>query len=432
MNYQTVSSIKPVATTGVWQFDATMLPHPVQFMAVTQTDTSGTTVNSIYNSQCPLATATSGTTIGNLSAGWIGNFTRWRLAYAGLTCYYDAPELSNQGTLVVAQSSVEPILLNVSSVVTGGATNACAHLAAFAPTDKPNYSVSQSMPNSYFNQAKFGCYIPLKLTQTAQKWYSKNDLYVPNAADWNYTSVESTSAATVPPIGWPFYGAQPTCCTSTSNFAMVTGDLVPALCNDMVANISGRNLSTSGQFSLFFRYGFEVQVSPGASFTPEQVISPAFDLVAMRNYYLISRAMKDAYPADYNDLGKIWTVIKNIASTVAPILSVIPHPIAQGVGQLLNAVTGADSIRKAWNKVEGASDKDVQTKISAVDLDNAKKTLLEREENSIRHGKLRIRRNVTPQNTRTISPKRYAKQHQGPPLPPRTGKRPLARPRNRR
>lgn len=62
--------------------------------------------------------------------------------------------------------------------------------------------------------------------------------------------------------------------------------------------------------------------------------SPEHDPVALGAYYAISRQLKDAYPADYNDLGKIVRTIADVAgpalSTIFPQFA-IPIRAAQGL-----------------------------------------------------------------------------------------------------
>jgi len=109
MNYQTVSTLSAsTGATGTWSFDGQLIPHPLQFGALIQTDSVNTgLISPVYNAQ--ISNSGSGSVIGNMSNNFLGNFSAWRLAYAGVTVYMDAPELSNQGTMCVSQSSVNPI-----------------------------------------------------------------------------------------------------------------------------------------------------------------------------------------------------------------------------------------------------------------------------------------------------------------------------------
>lgn len=57
----------------------------------------------------------------------------------------------------------------------------------------------------------------------------------------------------------------------------------------------------------------------------------------MATYFRISRELKDGYPADYNDLGKILDVIKGAAKFVLPIASNF-LPMLRPVSALVSAM----------------------------------------------------------------------------------------------
>lgn len=55
---------------------------------------------------------------------------------------------------------------------------------------------------------------------------------------------------------------------------------------------------------------------PGTTLASFQRTSPVYDAMALAAYFSISRELKDAYPAEYNDLGKILGTIANVAKGV--------------------------------------------------------------------------------------------------------------------
>jgi hypothetical protein len=65
-------------------------------------------------------------------------------------------------------------------------------------------------------------------------------------------------------------------------------------------------------------------VQPGTSLVSFAKVSPPYDPVAITEYYRLSRELKDAYPAEYNDLGKLWDVVKKAASFVSPVVKLLP------------------------------------------------------------------------------------------------------------
>jgi len=125
------------------------------------------------------------------------------------------------------------------------------------------------------------------------------------------------------------------------------GDAVFRPLNSIWGGMSVRNLSPQTSFAFYVRMTVECRVTPISPLAPQQQMSPAYDPVALASYYRISRELKDAYPADYNDLGKLWDVIKQAAKVALPVLSMVPGPVGM-VGTALNAgVTAIDSFVKA-------------------------------------------------------------------------------------
>lgn len=116
------------------------------------------------------------------------------------------------------------------------------------------------------------------------------------------------------------------------------GDLVPRIGNDLVAHIAGKNISVQSGFNMMVRLGLECQVANGADLSPFARVSPASDRKAIEQYFAISRLMKDGYPASYNNLGKLWNVIRSTALTIAPMLSLGPHPAMKAIGAITGGV----------------------------------------------------------------------------------------------
>jgi hypothetical protein len=366
MNYQSTFTLGPAPTilaTDTWQFNMALVPHPVVFLSGGRYDpTTGATYHTFMNTQLTGATHTL------KYADLLLLAQRWRLAYMSVTIYQDAPALADQGTLVACQTSVKPRMATYS--YTGAVTTAFPPVARFESEDYPEYTSSQSMPNAYFGKSKEGLYMPLHLTRTSQNWRSESDsIYCTG-----FGSMAADGAVQLP--------------TTTADVGFPFGDLVRAwvnpgvafggqptsdLCNDGWGFICARNLAPTTTYSFFVRAGFEFQVQPGTQLSCQQKISPEFDPTAIKHYFQIVRGMKDAYPADYNDLGKIWDVISGIAKTVAPALNFIP-----GLGPIVSgAVTGVagigDSVRKALTRT--ASDNGRQSIASASDIEMAQKAL---------------------------------------------------------
>jgi hypothetical protein len=313
-----------------------LLPHPVNFLWYEQTSSLGTTIGNFMNTQL------TGTTHVQKMVTLIDQARRWRLAYMGVTIHQDGPDLANQGTICSSQAPVQPSMFS-SSNISGFQMIARSNIAAYQSADMPNFSNMQTMPSAYFNRSKEGAYIPLKLTKTCQQWHSPSDL------EFCWDRVTSTGGGQVGfgAIDLPL-GSTPGIFPHTNlesagvdpGTGQRFGNTTSAMCNDVFANVATQNVAVATSFTFFVRAGFEIEVQPGSIFSTHLKLSPPHDAQALATYFAISRELKDAYPADYNDLGEIWKVISGIAKTVAPVLSGIP-----GIGSLLGgAVSGVASV----------------------------------------------------------------------------------------
>jgi hypothetical protein len=286
------------------------------------------------------------------------------------TVYQDAAALTNQGSVAACQYVAEPTIASLDQGVEGGpgleppnpAIPECIRLVmSWRRQDQPSFETAQNMPNAYFGNSRDGVYMPLKLTRTCQKWRSEANCFINGGIvgvteDGNVSSgVQTTGgggyaclpqtyppivADTIPDAGWPFWGGdgwiEPlmTVDYGESGKACYPPHITAEMCNDVLGSICFKNLDITTRLSIVYRVGFEVQVQPGTSLTPLQKLSPRHDETALHSYFAIAREMKDAHPADFNDLGKIWDVISSVGKTVLPMVSPFMGPMAPlaGVG----------------------------------------------------------------------------------------------------
>jgi len=380
MNYQSVYTVKPNAlATGTWSLDGQLIPNPISFAAYSVEDSTGHSNHECINSQIPGATH---------QARWkefLSDFTRWRLAYASVTIYQDGPDLSNQGTVVVCQKPVAPSGYNIpirqDDLAMGQVGS--LHMFHLEPSDLPNYASSQAMPNAYFGRSKDGAYIPLKLTNTHQKWHSLQDAVAQACLADLSSPLGNTPYALVLPAtsDVPLEGIYPFVSMNDAHIYTTPGenpksytiyDLTSAFCNDNWADFSFKNMSVNTSLSMFFRFGFEVQLQPGSSMSPHLKLSPPYDPAAISAYFAIARELKDAYPAEYNDKGKIWEVISGIAKAVAPGLVAVPI-----VGPML--ATGVGAAAKIGDMIHGYVKRSGRPTLgnvaSAADLDRTRNAI---------------------------------------------------------
>jgi len=319
MNYQTTYTLSPTpGAVGTWSFTSTMLPHPIDFMAIQYTDSVGDHTANVLNSQIP------GEDMLVRSQWLASNAQQWRLAYAGVTVTQDGPDLANQGTIVVAQAPVEAYRVSACAWNNGDdkAMVSVPAVEVYGAEDLPDFNTSQAMPNAYFEQSKRGAYVPLKLTRMCQRWAGQSSM-VGAGLQWD-ASTGGYRYPTAETFSWPHWTLP---CTRWTSVADASGvwyaPMTSPMLNDVFAHISAKNLAVTTSFTMFFRYGIEMRVAPSSSLSPQLELAPRHDERALYSYYAISRELKDAYEARYNELGKLWGVISNVADQILPIIGKI-------------------------------------------------------------------------------------------------------------
>jgi len=258
----------------------------------------------------------------NKYASFVSMVQRWRLAYMSVTCYQDGPELANQGTIVVSQAPVQPRRYSFAYLY-GTNIMAPPPVEHFDNEDRPNFTTSQSMPNSYFGRSKEGAYVPLKLTETCQDWVSDANR-VSSAPIYregnNYGVFVLPNNQNMP--GFPHVNLAPAYFDGANG--PHAGLPTSPMLNATWAHICAKNLSVQTSFSFFVRCGIEMQVHPSSSIAPQLTLSPPYDPAALDCYFSIARELKDGYPADFNDLGKIWDALSSAAHKALPLIGKIP------------------------------------------------------------------------------------------------------------
>lgn len=329
LNYNMVFIVAPTSQIGSWGFDAAIVPNLFQPLSVRALGPTGIVVtnNSFLNPglRDPGSAVFDFPTINRIFDGT--GIEAHRLTYMGVTAYQDGPALSNQGTLVAAQYPVAREKINIGcppgALNTGFST---ARGVRFQNSDEPNYETSQTMPNAYFGESKDGCYMPLRLDGNFRFVTEADKEFL--CAGFTPTNQlplgvgNSYQTPTAAPGGQGSYFPYPACpqayWPAAGNF--LAGVPVFKPLNDTWGSISVRNLNVSTRFAFYVRLGIECMVTPSSVFAPQQKMSIPYDPVAIASYFRINRELKDAYPSDYNDLGKIWDVIKSAAKVALPII----------------------------------------------------------------------------------------------------------------
>lgn len=329
----------PSGNTDPWGFDLTVLPNalvPGYFRTLASDGLTitaeGNFLNSGFSPPTDLVPVYSHLLTQFRSLG----IEAHRLVAMGVTAYQDGPALANQGTLTAAQYQVA----RRKYYACPDFGIAAPRFAVYQNNDEANYDTSQHMPNAYFGESKDGCYLPLRLSQDAIKWRTEADLEYPNGSGTNSSQRNLTIPNTTGPAWFPY----PACERGYYAGGLTLGDLVFAPLNGIWGGISARNLSYQTSFAFYVRMTIECRVSPTSTLAPQQSMSPPYDPVAMASYFRISRELKDAYPADYNDWGKLWDVIKGAAKVALPALSMVPGPVGLIASAAHAGVNAVDSL----------------------------------------------------------------------------------------
>lgn len=324
LNYNMVFIAAPTSQIGTWGFDASLVPDLFQPMSIRALGPTGLPV--LYSSFLNPGLRDPTTPIFNFAtAQRVFNsmgIEAHRLTYMGVTAYQDGPALSNQGTLVAAQYPVARQKINIGCPP-GALTTAFSDIRGvrYQVSDEPNYETSQLMPNAYFGESKDGCYMPLRLdgdyryVTEADREHLCNGFPKVVAAYDTY----ATPTAAPPSTIFPF----PDCPQAYWNVAggpYIGGTPVYRPLNATWGSICARNLSVATRFAFYVRMGIECLVTPSSVFAPQQKMAIPYDPIALASYFRINRELKDAYPSDHNDLGKIWDVIKSAAKVALPII----------------------------------------------------------------------------------------------------------------
>jgi hypothetical protein len=341
--YQQTVSLSTPGQLDTWEGEIYFYTDPSCFGCcnVRDTDNTDSAVRLFPN----LNLAAGGTTVEDAWTTLLNNAERWRCAYYGVTVQLDAPALANQGTFVAAQYCVKPMFWgNMQHAHQNGQSYQYRKLVRYDANDTAEYDTCMQMPGAFTGPAKGGCYMPLKLDSNHAEWHDQNDL-VFDASRWGaaaeYIEEPITNLTTnglYPGLVSPYW---------TSGTWTLGGDLHLLPCTSGVGCVCFRGVSKDATIRLTFRVGFELCVQPGSLLAPNLHATPAYDRTAIDTYFAIAREMKDAYPAEYNDFGKLWDVIKSIASRVAPVVKALPfgeHIV--NVGRAVGAVGDAIARRK--------------------------------------------------------------------------------------
>jgi len=330
-------SIAPVAATP-WGMTATLLPHPTCLFEIYPTD--GASATAPFTIRNPMFAST-------LANGDIGvllsQAEEWRLTAMSVTIHLDANATKDSGTVVAAQIPVKPNIFWPGSPLSSGAITDAYPAIFFDTADQPTYGQMLQMPRAYQSNLRTGLYMPLRLSNTSQHWHSRREVcklipksVIANIDVWDGTCTPYMTTTSNTPA-WPNWDLTPAH-RDVSNECL-DGGCMSAFLGDNFGRIAIKNVDPSSAVVIKIKCGLELKVGPTSPQATHLQKAPAMDAGALATYFALSRQLPDAYPADYNDGGKILNAISKALKFMAPMISAVP-----GIGTMLSNVVGPSTV----------------------------------------------------------------------------------------
>lgn len=287
----------------------TVPPNPAVLASVIAYDGDFRTIGNFYNAAFGghYTTNPSYDNTRTLITNMRASVSTYRITSQSVTCELIAPALSDQGTITASQFKMSP---RTGSLCRAADNNVTADLypdiAVYQAPGVESAMVLGTM--AYTSKARDGVYLPLKLSNF--KWRSMTD----NVA---YFETEGAS-----------FGEYPERLNCASSLVFPYSEhredghfweLVGAkMCGNNFGKIVIGGLAANVAIRIRVRQVLEITALPGTTYAPllEAALPP--DETSLRMYFEVSARMADAYPASYNDLGKLWNVIKGIGQKVLP------------------------------------------------------------------------------------------------------------------
>lgn len=286
---------------------------------------------------------------------WRTNVTKYRPMYMGITFTLTAPTLADQGTVASCQISLDVATLAYMGSDLQDGQN-LIRLCEVMPdmdcqvtplTPEFGFSAVQGQPGAFVSAAREGAYVVMKLDQEAMLYRSSMDTVIPaTIVDANVNPNDASIAAvslTDHPIhvcypdgicahqGLPHVAAaSKDSKTPAVNATLVAGSAALRLSSKQMGITIFKGLSSSATVTVTTRIGFECVVPSDSILLPSVEKACSYDPIALNSYWSISKELLSTYPASYNFLGTLWSVVKNIGQQV------LPH-----VGNFINAITGS-------------------------------------------------------------------------------------------
>lgn len=293
----------------------------------------------------------------------IGKVEAYRITSQSVTVELIAPALSDQGTITSCQREIRPKTMSWVDSSTAETMRMYSDVDWYI---LPNLESSSMVlgTSAYTAKAREGAYQPLKLTDLS--WKTFNDPSLPVMT--KYTDMNTYGQQGYAPIKWfsvaasaaPEEKRNPILPHFEDRVGVTSFDVLrpsPKPCGYNFGFTRVEGVSANTAVRVRVRQVVEIMAPPSTLYAPllETALPP--DETAIRMYFEVSARMADAYPAAYNDLGKLRDIVKRIAGGVfkyaepaLSLLSSVPGPVGTvaGIGkQVVGAVNTARERRKS-------------------------------------------------------------------------------------
>lgn len=259
--------------------------------------------------------------------GNVTKFEKYRVTSQSVTVELIAPQLADQGTITAAQFAVEPTTVQPTTV--SGATSLVVFPDVWVYRPLPQPGMWLLGTSAYTSKAREGVYQPLKLDKF--DWVSAYDvvsMFDDSVGRGNF-QLNLTDRLEFP------YMSNRTAVANQSDL-----DFIMRPSSDTVGVIQVAGIAATASLRIRIRQVVELTGTPDSFFAPmfEAPLPP--DELSQKMYFEISARMADAYPASYNDLGKLRDIIYKVGKKVLPFAEPLLD-VASGFGGPIGLLASA-------------------------------------------------------------------------------------------
>lgn len=278
----------------------------------------------------------------------------YRISYMSITTQLNCTALTNQGMVYAAQyvyPNYEVYMTPTYTTTESGVTpeaQVVRLVQMWDRSDDKSYQDLIQIPSSYKGRAEEGTYSVLKLGQESRKWTPTNDTRAILTQSDDDLSKLSHSDVNVGFTGLVDSSAIPYGVGSPVASATSWGHAYPRVRDPTCLKTSFVGLSHESTIDVKIILGIEMIARPGSTVYPYMQYGSPYNDLALVMHDTAWRGFYDAYPADYNALGKFGPALAKILESVGKVVKAGVGIVAPEFSPLLNLVSplGSKVVRK--------------------------------------------------------------------------------------